>query len=87
MPAPGPAHRWSAAVSEPAVPVTAQPAESPAILSIAPEPPPTTAQEAAPVKPPASGNRFVRALGKVNPFRRATKHDAGNSLKTPLKKD
>jgi serine/threonine-protein kinase len=86
-PPPGPAHRWTAAVSEPAVPVTAQPAESPAVLSIAPEPARTSAQEAVPAKPPNAGNRFVRALGKVNPFRRSTKHDAGNALKTPLKKD
>jgi serine/threonine-protein kinase len=44
----------------------------------------TTSQEAAPANPQGAGNRFVRALGKVNPFRRRVKHDAAIS---PLKQD
>ena len=46
-----------------------------------------TPQDAAGAKPQNTGNRFVRALGKVNPFRKAAKHDAGDPAKTPLKKD
>jgi hypothetical protein len=38
----------------------------------------TMPQEATPPKPPASGNRFIRALGKVNPFRKAAKPDASS---------
>ncbi len=41
-----------------------------------------TPHEAAPVKTQAAGNRLLRALGKVNPFRKGAKHDAA---KTPLK--
>jgi hypothetical protein len=41
-------------------------------------------QEATPPKPPNTGNRFIRALGKVNPFRKTAKPEAS---KTPLKKD
>ena len=44
----------------------------------------TTPQEATPPKPPNTGNRFIRALGKVNPFRKTAKTEAS---KTPLKKD
>ncbi len=33
----------------------------------------TTPQEPTPPKPPPTGNRFIRALGKVNPFRKAAK--------------
>jgi len=44
----------------------------------------TTPQEAAPPRPPGTGNRFIRALGKVNPFRKGAKPEAS---KTPLKKD
>jgi eukaryotic-like serine/threonine-protein kinase len=44
-------------------------------------------QEAAPEKPRNAGNRFVRALGKLNPFRRGTKPDAGEASKTPLEQD
>jgi serine/threonine-protein kinase len=40
--------------------------------------PATTPQEAAPRKAPNPGNRFVRALGKLNPFRKG-------AAKTPLK--
>jgi hypothetical protein len=49
--------------------------------------PATTPQEAAPQKPQNNGNRFIRALGKLNPFRKGTKQDAGEAVKTPLKKD
>jgi hypothetical protein len=47
----------------------------------------TTSPEAAPQKPQNTGNRFVRALGKLNPFRKGTKQDTGEAVKTPLKKD
>ena len=58
----------------------------PAAAGSDPEPA-TTSQEAAPQKPQNTGNRFVRALGKLNPFRKGTKQDAGEAVKTPLKKD
>jgi hypothetical protein len=41
----------------------------------------------APEKPQNGGNRFVKALGKVNPFRRRPKHDAVEGAKSSLKKD
>jgi hypothetical protein len=47
----------------------------------------TTSPEAGPAKPQNAGNRFVRALGKLNPFRKGTKYDAGETAKTPLRKD
>jgi hypothetical protein len=47
----------------------------------------TTSPEAAPQKPQNTGNRFVRALGKLNPFHKGTKQDTGEAVKTPLKKD
>ena len=37
-------------------------------------------------KPQNTGNRFIRALGKLNPFRKGTKQDAVEAVKTPLKK-
>jgi eukaryotic-like serine/threonine-protein kinase len=55
-----------------------------------PGPPPTPAgnsglapisQETAPTNPTPAGNRFVRALGKVNPFRRLMKHDDKPQIK------
>jgi hypothetical protein len=44
----------------------------------------TSIQEVAPVTPHSAGNRFVRALDKMNPFRRRMKRDAA---KAPLKQD
>jgi hypothetical protein len=41
----------------------------------------------APEKPQTGGNRFVKALAKVNPFRRRPKHDAAEGATTSLKKD
>jgi hypothetical protein len=41
----------------------------------------------APEKPQTGGNRFVKALAKVNPFRRRPKHDAVEGATTSLKKD
>jgi hypothetical protein len=41
----------------------------------------------APEKPQNGGNRFVKALGKVNPFRRRPKHYVAEDAKTSLKKD
>jgi serine/threonine-protein kinase len=41
----------------------------------------------APEKPQNGGNRFVKALGKVNPFRRRPKHYVSEDAKTSLKKD
>ncbi len=49
--------------------------------------PANTLQGAAPEKLQNSGNRFVRALGKVNPFRRRPKHDTVEAGKRSLKKD
>jgi serine/threonine-protein kinase len=42
---------------------------------------------AAPEKPQNGGNRFVKALGKVNPFRRRPKHETVEATQTPLRKD
>jgi hypothetical protein len=90
-PATGPISRRPAEASEPLVPKTdfveapeapARPAELETASDLA-----ATSQEAAPEKTQNTGNRFVRALGKVNPFRKRTKHDAGETAKTPLKKD
>ena len=64
----------------------AQAEGTPAAAGSDPEPA-TTPQEAAPQKPQNTGNRFIRALGKLNPFRKGTKQDAGEAVKTPLKKD
>jgi serine/threonine-protein kinase len=47
----------------------------------------TPSQEVAPLKPQNTGNRFIRAIGKLNPFRKGTKQEAGEAVKTPLKKD
>ena len=41
----------------------------------------------APEKPQNGGNRFVKALGKVNPFRRRPKHYTPEGAKTSLQKD
>ena len=49
--------------------------------------PAETPQEAASQKPQNGGNRFIRALGKRNPFRKWTKQDAGEAVKTPLNKN
>jgi hypothetical protein len=48
------------------------PEAAPEVVNPAPEA--SAAPEAAPTKPAASGNRFVRALGKV--FHRTPKRDA-----------
>jgi hypothetical protein len=57
-----------------------------AALGIDPESP-IAPPGAAPEKPQNGGNRFVKALGKVNPFRRRPKHYAVEGAKTSLKKD
>jgi eukaryotic-like serine/threonine-protein kinase len=90
MPAPSPALRQPVEAPEPLVSMTdsveAPEAEARPAVSTAPELA-TTSQEAGPAKPQNAGNRFVRALGKLNPFRRGTKYDAGEAAKTPLRKD
>jgi len=48
---------------------------------------PAAPQGAAPEKPQNGGNRLVKALGKVNPFRKRPKHDTVEDAKTPLRKD
>lgn len=67
----------SDAVAEPAIPQPNVVELPPAVVAsgdgVAPA-------EAAPDKPQTSGNRFVRALGKVNPFRKPSKHDPPKSL-------
>jgi len=57
-----------------------------AAIGIDPESP-IAPQVAAPEKPQNGGNRFVKALGKVNPFRRRPKHYVAEDAKTSLKKD
>jgi len=59
---------------------------TPAAAGSDPEPA-TIPQEAAPQKPQNTRNRFIRALGKLNPFRKGTKQDAVEAVKTPLKKN
>jgi len=46
----------------------------------------TATVEVEPTKPSSGGNRFVRALGKVNPLR-WTKRRSSEPAKTALKKD
>jgi hypothetical protein len=41
----------------------------------------------APEKPQNGGNRFVKALGKVNPFRRRPKRYVADDAKSSPKKD
>jgi hypothetical protein len=48
---------------------------------------PITPPGVAPEKPQNGGNRFVKALGKVNPFRRRPKHYVAEDAKSSLKKD
>ncbi|MEO8367951.1 MAG: serine/threonine-protein kinase [Candidatus Solibacter sp.] len=70
---------------EPAAPMNAvaAPETAPTVAAATPaEPAPTS--NAAPAANPDGGNRFVRALGKVNPFRRSKKPDP---VKNQLKKD
>ena len=57
-----------------------------AAIGIDPESP-ITPPGAAPEKPQNGGNRFVKALGKVNPFRRRPKHETVEGAKTSLQKD
>lgn len=91
MPAPSTTARRLVEAPEPLAPNTDSveapaAAARPAVLGSASELA-TPTQEAAPEKARNAGNRFVRALGKVNPFRKRTKPDAGEAAKTPLKKD
>jgi serine/threonine protein kinase len=87
MPMPRPDPPQAVKVPEPAVPESNS-VEGPEAESTPTAAPTseleTTSQEAAPANPQGAGNRFVRALGKVNPFRRRMKHDAA---KSPLKQD
>jgi hypothetical protein len=57
-----------------------------AAIGIDPESP-IAAPGVAPEKPQTGGNRFVKALGKVNPFRRRPKHYVAEDAKSSLKKD
>jgi hypothetical protein len=88
VPAPGPVASRPLEARGPCVPATnsvdAPEAARPAASGTAPE---LASEEAAPAKPQNAGNRFVRALEKVNPFRRTAKHDAGEAAKTPADKD
>ena len=88
MPSPGPPPPVEA--PEPVI-LGTNPVEAPeaGVPLPAPGPPELDApsQAAVPAKPQNSGNRFVRALGKVNPFRRRMKHDPGEAAKAQLKKD
>jgi eukaryotic-like serine/threonine-protein kinase len=86
LPAPGPNPRRALVASEPLGPNTdfVETPARPTELETAPELA-TTSQEVTPETPQNAGNRFVRALGKVNPFHKRTKHDPGEAAKTPLK--
>ena len=53
-------------------------------LSTEPEPPAQTAVEPS---PPKAGNRFVRALRRLNPFRKDAKSDPADAAKAATKKD
>jgi serine/threonine-protein kinase len=57
-----------------------------AAIGIDPESP-IAPRGVAPEKPQNGGNRFVKVLGKVNPFRRRPKHDVVEGAKTSLEKD
>ena len=55
------------------------------ILAARPVEPGLTPNEAAPANPEDGGNRFVRALGKVNPFRKLLKKK--DTAKDEIKQD
>ena len=78
---PEPVSRGTTSVEPPAAP-----APEMALQDTAASPPEAAvaSQAASQANPPATGNRFVRALGKVNPFRKLKKNDA---VKEQLKKD
>jgi hypothetical protein len=89
-PAPIAAPARVAAAPEPVLPKP-EPAASPeppaatsAASTPAPEP---SAPDSAAEKPQKPGHRFVRALGKINPFRKGSKDDAVDPSKVPVKKD
>jgi serine/threonine-protein kinase len=89
MPAPGPVAGRHVEAPEPPAPKTVpveatEAATQPEALDTAPEP--AAAPQGA-AKPQNIGNRFVRALGKLNPFHKGTKRDAAEDAKTPVKKD
>jgi serine/threonine-protein kinase len=62
--------------------VTPQPPVFPLVPEL-----PAPAQENALAKPQNTGNRFVRALGKVNPFRKTPKYVAPDPAGTPPDQD
>jgi serine/threonine-protein kinase len=62
--------------------VTPQPPVFPPVPEL-----PAPAQENALAKPQNTGNRFVRALGKVNPFRKTPKYVAPDPAGTPPDQD
>jgi serine/threonine-protein kinase len=82
--------------------VPAAPPETPALKpneAEAPETPPVSvasktsaeledaAQTHEEAKPPKAGNRFIRALGKLNPFRKGAKNDSADPAEASTKKD
>jgi hypothetical protein len=62
--------------------VTLQPPAFPPVPDL-----PAPTQENALAKPQNTGNRFVRALGKVNPFRKTPKYVGADPAGTPPNKD
>ena len=88
-PPPGARFRPIAEAPEPSAPkVDSVEAREAAIGAIGIDPEsPIAPPGAAPEKPQNGGNRFVKALGKVNPFRRRPKHYTAESAETSLKKD
>jgi serine/threonine-protein kinase len=71
---------------EPSAPEVVSGEAAIAAIGIDPESP-ITPPGVAPEKPQNGGNRFVKALGKVNPFRRRPKHYTAEGAETSLKKD
>jgi serine/threonine-protein kinase len=88
-PAPGTRLRQIAEAPEPsATKVDSVEAKEAAAVPLGIDPgSPVAPQAAAPEKPQNGGNRFVKALGKVNPFRKRSKRDTAEGAATSLKKD
>jgi hypothetical protein len=66
-----------------AAPPVAESVEPPSAPLAAAESP--ASHEAAPAKAPGVGSRLVKALGRVNPFRKGAKHDTADPPQAPLK--
>jgi hypothetical protein len=86
MPAPVARFRPLAEAPEPSVAKTdsvAAPVETASPVVPAPAPQSAAALPDAASQKAQNGNRFVRALGKVNPFRKRTKYVEGEAVQAP----